>query len=81
LIVAGEACSNAPYFAGAPKIAAAVQQVRSSIVPSGDLLIQSYSEVFPFGPTNMNFTLERYLSIQKDEHLKHTYLSVCFLFI
>jgi hypothetical protein len=59
LIVAGEACSNAPYFAGAPKIAAAVQQVRNSIVPSGDLLIQSYSEVFPFGPTNMNLTLER----------------------
>jgi hypothetical protein len=59
IIKAGEACSNAPNFAGAPKIASAVQQIRNSLVPSGDLLIQSYSEVFPFGPTNMNLTLER----------------------
>jgi hypothetical protein len=33
------------------------------LVPSGDLLIQSYSEVFPFGPTNMNLTLERWILI------------------
>jgi neutral ceramidase len=55
----GETCANAPYFAGAPKIASAVQQVRNAIVPSGDILIQSYSQIFPFGPTNMNLTLER----------------------
>jgi hypothetical protein len=56
----GAACSGAPNFEGAPIIAAAVKKVRDSLVPTADVQMNVASQVFNFGPTNLNITLQRF---------------------
>jgi len=53
-------CGGAPNFAGGPVIASAVISGRNKIVtaPSGSLT--AISEYIPFGPTNLNYTLQRF---------------------
>lgn len=56
----GEACSGKPNYKGAPIIAAKVKEVRDSIKPSAEATVVGYSEVVPFGLTNLNMTFERF---------------------
>jgi len=53
-------CDNKPSFRGSPIIAEAVVRARDSLTPSTDVTIKAYSERIPFGPTDLNFTLERF---------------------
>jgi len=58
----GEVCDcsgNVCKFSGASKFAAGVQKVYQSLNPSSKAVISQSSKVVPFGPTNLNMTLER----------------------
>lgn len=45
---------------GAKKMAQAVIAGRAKIVPTDDISLTAYSEFIPFGPTNLNATLQRF---------------------
>jgi len=58
----GETCDcrdGVCYFAGASKISNAVSKIRSSLKPTNQVGIKTYSQIIPFGPTNLNLTLAR----------------------
>jgi len=46
-------------FAGAQKIASAVQKIRASLNPTSNVYIETFSQIIPFGETNLNLTLAR----------------------
>jgi hypothetical protein len=47
-------------FAGAAKIAAAVQKTRTSLEPTSDAVLTTASAIVPFGRTRLNITLQRW---------------------
>jgi len=56
-----QSCSDAPAFNGSSAIAAAVAKTRASLNPTSEgVLMQAYSYVVPFGPTDLNATLGRF---------------------
>jgi len=55
-------CSPQPTFTGSVKMSDAVANFRSKLVTFDDADIYSYSQVIPFGLTNLNITLERFLN-------------------
>ena len=53
------ACAGKPDYAGATVIATQVQKVRNSAKTSGDVRLAAVSMIVPFGPTQLNLTLQR----------------------
>ena len=54
-------CNNKPNFYGAPIIAKAVQGVYTTLTPTATgVSIKAFSQVIPFGPTDLNATLARF---------------------
>lgn len=56
----GEACDN--NFQGAATIAQAVADTRASLKTSTDVNLKIGATIIDFGPTNLNFTLARFLN-------------------
>jgi len=52
-------CNNGPNFSGGPVIGKAVQTVRDGLNPTNVVSMMSHSQKVPFGPTNLNLTLDR----------------------
>jgi len=53
-------CDGVPQFKGSSIMAQAVQTVRSSLNPSNQVAINIASNIVDFGPTDLNFTLQRF---------------------
>uniref|UniRef100_A0A6B2L787 Neutral ceramidase n=1 Tax=Arcella intermedia TaxID=1963864 RepID=A0A6B2L787_9EUKA len=53
-------CAGVPDFKGSGLMAQAVEKVRATLKPTAAVEIQSYTQVIPFGPTNLNATLGRF---------------------
>eukprot|EP00053_Salpingoeca_punica_P013748 m.124504 g.124504 ORF g.124504 m.124504 type:complete len:479 (-) comp16294_c0_seq1:2080-3516(-) len=53
-------CQGKPQYAGASIIGTKIAQVRSSIQTSDQVVLQGFSQVVPFGKTNLNYTLQRF---------------------
>jgi neutral ceramidase len=56
----GPSCQGAPNFVGSNKIAQAVIAARSSLVPSTNVQVASFSHYVDFGPAQLNATLARF---------------------
>ncbi|EGD78316.1 hypothetical protein PTSG_09383 [Salpingoeca rosetta] len=57
---APQTCQGKPNYNGAPTIANAIIKTRKAIKPSANATFRIASEVVPFGPTNLNVTLQRF---------------------
>jgi len=53
-------CGGAPAFKGGALMAAAVIAERAKIVPVAQVVLSAASDIVDFGPTNLNFTLDRW---------------------
>jgi len=53
------ACQGGPVWSGGEVIGKAVQQVRSTLIPSNEVEMASASTDVSFGPTQLNLTLQR----------------------
>eukprot|EP01104_Vermistella_antarctica_P008034 TRINITY_DN1998_c0_g1_i1.p1 TRINITY_DN1998_c0_g1~~TRINITY_DN1998_c0_g1_i1.p1 ORF type:complete len:503 (+),score=101.27 TRINITY_DN1998_c0_g1_i1:48-1511(+) len=58
--VCGGQPNGTQLFTGAPYIAQHVVGVRANLTTSTNVQIQAVAQVVPFGPTNLNYTLERF---------------------
>jgi len=55
-------CDPKPSFTGSGLMADAVVSTRASLVTTGNIKMTVQSQTIPFGPTNLNLTLERLLN-------------------